>query len=107
MLEPCEVKVSRTVLRGARSRKAPALPGARKETIMIKGLAHVCLSATDLAAAERFYCFGLGFRKRFDFIHSDLVIGFYLEVPNLAPNFRYSSTIQGSGFGQSNLFASP
>lgn len=27
MLEPCEAKVSRTVLRGERSRKAPALPG--------------------------------------------------------------------------------
>lgn len=47
---------------------------------MIKRLAHVCLSVTDLAAAERFYCFGLGLRKTFDFIHSDRVIGFYLEA---------------------------
>jgi len=31
MLEPCEAKVSRTVLRGERSRKAPALPGTREE----------------------------------------------------------------------------
>ncbi len=28
MLEPCDGKLSRTVLRGERSRKAPALPGA-------------------------------------------------------------------------------
>ena len=32
---------------------------------MIKGLAHVCLSATDLAAVERFYCRGLGLKKVF------------------------------------------
>jgi catechol 2,3-dioxygenase-like lactoylglutathione lyase family enzyme len=25
---------------------------------MIKGLAHVCIAATDLKAAERFYCLG-------------------------------------------------
>ncbi len=47
---------------------------------MIKGFAHVCLSATDLTAAERFYCSGLGFTKTFDFIRNSRVIGFYLEV---------------------------
>ncbi len=47
---------------------------------MIKGLAHVCLSAADLTAAERFYCSGLGFTKTFDFIRDNRVIGFYLEV---------------------------
>lgn len=47
---------------------------------MIKGLAHVCLSATDLAAVEHFYCRGLGLKKAFDFIHNDRVVGFYLEV---------------------------
>ena len=47
---------------------------------MIKGFAHVCLSATDLAASERFYCCILGFKKVFDFIRKNLVIGFYLEV---------------------------
>ena len=47
---------------------------------MIKGLAHVCLSATDLAAAERFYCCGLGLKKAFDFIGDGRVVGFYLEV---------------------------
>ena len=30
MLEPCDGKLSRTVLRGEGSRKAPALPGAKK-----------------------------------------------------------------------------
>jgi catechol 2,3-dioxygenase-like lactoylglutathione lyase family enzyme len=47
---------------------------------MIKGLAHVCIAARDLAATERFYCSGLGFRKVFDFIRGGEVIGFYLEV---------------------------
>ena len=47
---------------------------------MIKGLAHVCLSATDLAAVERFYCSGLGFKKAFDFIRNDRVIGFSLKL---------------------------
>ena len=47
---------------------------------MIKGFAHVCLSAKDLTAAEPFYCSGLGFRKTFDFIRNDRVIGFYLDA---------------------------
>ncbi len=47
---------------------------------MIKGLAHVCLSAEDLAAVERFYCTGLGFEKAFDFIRNDQVVGFYLTL---------------------------
>ena len=47
---------------------------------MIKSIAHVCLLATDLSAAERFYCRVLGLRKIFDFIREDRVIGFYLEV---------------------------
>ena len=47
---------------------------------MIKGFAHVCLSAKDLTAAEHFYCSGLGFRKTFDFIRNDRVIGFYLDA---------------------------
>ena len=47
---------------------------------MIKGLAHVCLAATDLAAAERFYCCGLGLKKVFDFVLNGRVLGFYLEV---------------------------
>ncbi len=47
---------------------------------MIKGFAHVCLSATDLAATERFYCKGLGCIKAFDFIKDNRIIGFYLEI---------------------------
>ena len=47
---------------------------------MIKGLAHVCIAASDLATTERFYCSGLGFRKFFDFIRGGEVIGFYLRV---------------------------
>ena len=47
---------------------------------MIKGFAHVCLVATDLAAAERFYCTGLGLKKAFNFVKADKVVGFYLEV---------------------------
>jgi len=47
---------------------------------MIKGLAHVCIAATDLVSAERFYCAGLGFRKIFDFIREGETVGFYLEV---------------------------
>ena len=47
---------------------------------MIKGLAHVCLAASDLAVAERFYCGGLGLKKAFYFIQNGRVMGFYLEV---------------------------
>lgn len=48
---------------------------------MIKGMAHVCLSAADLAEAERFYCTGLGLKKAFNFISEGRVVGFYLELP--------------------------
>lgn len=47
---------------------------------MIKGIAHICLIANDMAAAERFYCRGLGFKKAFDFIRNGKPAGFYLEV---------------------------
>ncbi len=48
---------------------------------MIKGFAHVCLSATDLTEVERFYCSGLGFEKAFEFIRNGRVVGFYLKLP--------------------------
>jgi len=48
--------------------------------MMITGIAHVCIAAKDLAATEKFYCSGLGFKKVFDFIRQGQVIGFYLEV---------------------------
>lgn len=47
---------------------------------MIKGFAHVCLGALDLAAVEKFYCSGLGMKKAFDFVSKGTVTGFYLEV---------------------------
>jgi glyoxylase I family protein len=47
---------------------------------MIKGFAHICLGATDLAAVERFYCLGLGLTKAFEFVSNGVVTGFYLEV---------------------------
>ncbi|MEI8139379.1 MAG: VOC family protein [bacterium] len=47
---------------------------------MIKGLAHVCISASNLAASERFYCQGLSLKKAFDFIRNNQVVGFYLEL---------------------------
>ncbi|MEI6809281.1 MAG: VOC family protein [bacterium] len=47
---------------------------------MIKGFAHICVAATDLAAVEHFYCKGLGLEKAFDFIRNSKVIGFYLEM---------------------------
>ena len=47
---------------------------------MIKGIAHICIAATDLAATRRFYCDALGFRRVFDFIRGGEVIGFYIEV---------------------------
>jgi len=51
---------------------------------MIKGLAHVCIGASDLASTERFYCSGLGFKKAFDFIRGGEIVGFYLEVSDRA-----------------------
>ena len=47
---------------------------------MIKGIAHICLSAVDLEATERFYCEGLGCEKAFDFIKDNVVFGFYLQI---------------------------
>jgi len=47
---------------------------------VIRGIAHVCLGAKDLAATRKFYCEGLGFSKQFDFIRNGEVVGFYLKV---------------------------
>jgi catechol 2,3-dioxygenase-like lactoylglutathione lyase family enzyme len=49
---------------------------------MIKALAHVCLGAADLAAAERFYCGALGMRKVFDFVRGGQAVGFYAAAGN-------------------------
>jgi catechol 2,3-dioxygenase-like lactoylglutathione lyase family enzyme len=53
---------------------------APSNLLKIKRLAHICLGSTDLAAAEKFYCDILGFKKKFDFIKAGEVIGFYLEI---------------------------
>jgi len=48
--------------------------------VTVKGYAHVCLAADDLAATQNFYCDGLGFTKVFDFLRDGKVVGFYLHV---------------------------
>jgi catechol 2,3-dioxygenase-like lactoylglutathione lyase family enzyme len=47
---------------------------------MIKTLAHVCLILSDLKKAEKFFCKGLGLKKKFDFVKGKKVIGLYLQV---------------------------
>lgn len=47
---------------------------------MFKRLAHVCISATDLAATERFYVDLLGLEKAFDFRRGGEKVGFYLKA---------------------------
>lgn len=47
---------------------------------MIKGLAHVCIGCTDLAAVERLYCDTLGFKRQFDFVKNGKLVGFYLQI---------------------------
>lgn len=47
---------------------------------MFRRLAHVCIGATDLAAAERFYVESLGMEKAFDFTRAGQRIGFYLKA---------------------------
>ena len=47
---------------------------------MIKAIAHICIRAKDLNKTERFYCGGLGLRKKFRFLRDGVIAGFYLEV---------------------------
>ncbi len=47
---------------------------------MIKRLAHVCLGARDLMAAERFYVQQLGMELAFEFFRGDERIGFYVRA---------------------------
>ena len=49
---------------------------------MITGMAHVCISATDIAKAEDFYCRVLGLEKQFSFIRDGRTFGFYLTLPD-------------------------
>ncbi|MFO7870273.1 MAG: VOC family protein [Kiritimatiellia bacterium] len=52
----------------------------RRERVMIKGLAHVCLSAKDLQETERFYSKGLGLEKKFVFTRKGRIVGYYFEI---------------------------
>ena len=47
---------------------------------MFKRLAHVCIGAIDLNAAERFYVDALGMEKAFEFVREGRRIGFYLKA---------------------------
>jgi catechol 2,3-dioxygenase-like lactoylglutathione lyase family enzyme len=46
---------------------------------MIKSVAHACFKTADLQQTRAFYCDPLGMPKRFNFIRSGKVIGFYLK----------------------------
>ncbi|MBN2452574.1 MAG: VOC family protein [Lentisphaeria bacterium] len=47
---------------------------------MIRQIAHICVHATDLEAAERFFVQGLGLGIRFRFLRDGQTVGFYLDV---------------------------
>ncbi len=47
---------------------------------MFKRLAHVCIGAVDLDAAERFYIDALGMEMAFEFYRAGQRIGFYVLV---------------------------
>ncbi len=57
MLHPCDVKLSRTVLRGEGSRKAPDLPGAFKKLYCMEISLIIILSFTLLFAVLLYYVF--------------------------------------------------
>lgn len=47
---------------------------------MITRVAHICIGANDLAAAENFYCNILGMKKGFEFLKDGEPFGFYAEA---------------------------
>jgi glyoxylase I family protein len=47
---------------------------------LVKQIAHLCVHAHDLEAAENFYCRVLGLAKVFEFSRDGARIGFYLDV---------------------------
>lgn len=47
---------------------------------MFKRLAHVCIGAVDLDAAEGFYVDALGMEKAFEFYRASQRIGFYVKA---------------------------
>ena len=50
---------------------------------MFKRVAHICLTADDLAETEMFYCDVMGLKKAFDFVRGGETIGFYIEVGDM------------------------
>ena len=46
---------------------------------IIKRLAHINIGATDLPAAEHFYCEVLGMERVFDFLKNGELYGFYVQ----------------------------
>ena len=50
---------------------------------MFKRVAHICLTADDLAATETFYTNVLGLKKAFDFVRDGETIGFYFDVGDM------------------------
>lgn len=48
---------------------------------MIKGIAHICIVASDLKAVEAFYCGILGLVKRFEYTKNGGIVGMYIAVP--------------------------
>ena len=47
---------------------------------MIKQLAHICIFTKNLELTEKFYCRALKFKKVFNFIRDNEIIGFYLQI---------------------------
>jgi glyoxylase I family protein len=47
---------------------------------MIKAIAHICISTTDLEKTEHFYCACLGLKKKFNFFRNNKPFGFYVQV---------------------------
>ena len=47
---------------------------------MIKSIAHICILTNDLDATEKFYCYGLGLTRKFDFLRDGKVVGYYLQI---------------------------
>ena len=48
--------------------------------MMIRRIAHICITAADLDNSRKFYCNVLGMKKVFDFVKDGTVSGFYLDA---------------------------
>ncbi len=47
---------------------------------MITGIAHICLSSSNLDATLKYYLDGLGLQKHFDFIKDGKLRGYYIKA---------------------------